>query len=280
MKLKDKAYSYPVLRNNSDDYIQGDIELDVDIENIMNEDKLKVEFNLNEQSIETLILEDKAQKIVHVECPQTLFRKTYVVNGSNKSIALSKDIIRGRVEVTGFIVAINDIKNFKSDNFNSLYGNLEFNFEKGNILAETEMFEIDLSENEQSIENLSSIITISLTHDKDLMTVDLTTEKIVIALPKKQYEQYAKYSSSIFNNILISVVVVPALVEVLNRVKNDKQSFEEDRWFISMNQTLEHIGVNLNDFDDSPLEIVQNLLRNPVQGAINVLNKIEEGAND
>ncbi|MFC7339723.1 hypothetical protein ACFQY0_21235, partial [Haloferula chungangensis] len=139
---------------------------------------------------------------------------------------------------------------------------------------------IDLFESEQSIEKLSSIINVVLSYENKLMTVDSSSDKIVIALPKNQYEQYATFSKTVFNNILISVVIVPGLVEVLNRIKIDRHAYEDTRWYISLKHSLESIGIDLNLFDETPLEIAQKLLKDPIQGAINVLKKVEESGAD
>ena len=78
MNIREKHYPYPVLSPNGDDYEKS--EFDVGLEVTKTPEAVTMTFapTLKDNGLRRLIGVSKAAKIiVHVECPKTVFRRTY-----------------------------------------------------------------------------------------------------------------------------------------------------------------------------------------------------------
>lgn len=160
MEIKNRLYPHPVLRENNDDYINSSFEMDLSYERDIKRLKLNISFKLNNKTLEKMILDEKAQYVIHIECPKTSYRKIITTTEKILSENLKDENILGKIQVTSFIVVKENILDYENESFNSDYFGMKFNLEKGTILAIGDSYKIDVDKEKESLGNVPSIFTI------------------------------------------------------------------------------------------------------------------------
>lgn len=249
MKITNRLYTYPVLSEEKDDYLNS--RFDVQIKNCIksvNNIKLKFEVYMDNKELEKLIRDGKAEYVIHLECSYTTFRKalTSSANEIKYEIPLSK--LRGKLEIVAFIVAKEELVDFYSDDWNEDFEGLKFKIPKAGILAYENLSSIDVIKNFEEFTNTSSIFSICKrqTDEDKPIEVNLNSDKIKIILGPKEYDIFAKFQNNdkllpIFHSMLI----LPAFVSVFEELKKNIEFYREQNWFISLKYAYEKRGLNL-----------------------------------
>ena len=264
MEIKYRLYPYPVLWNKNDDYkkpskFSVEIEAKENFKNI----KLKINFLLKDKEIENLIKENKAEYVVHIE---------------------DNDIL-GRLQMSFFILAKEDILDYKNSNFNEDYSGESFNLKKGNIIAIADSYRFDIEKNDDNLEKVSSIFSICQkeTVEQTGMTVDMNSEKIRIALNKTDYINYHQLSQNSNNiNIINSIIIFPALIFIFEQLKKDfdENDFVDYKWFRALRKIFEKNNQSLNKDlleNELSIDLAQKILNYPIERAFNSLKDENDG---
>jgi hypothetical protein len=132
-----KAFPYPVLRPDIDDYSEGEFQTTVDIERSQNnrEVRIKAHVALSIEEIKTEIARGNAAVSIVVACRDTYFRTAILSKKFDIEAAYDSGNFRGEVEVSPFIVAVKPIEKFRCRDINSEFRSKEFSFEPGEVLA-------------------------------------------------------------------------------------------------------------------------------------------------
>ena len=144
---RQKAFPYPVLRPQSDDYVDSEFQTTADftINNGCDEIKVEISFALSCAEIVSAIKGGLAEYAAVISCRDTFFR--YIINTEEaKNIAkISTGLLRGEVRVESYVVVKKDIASYESPDINSEFGGGTFTFSPGDILAQDEpqVFYID-----------------------------------------------------------------------------------------------------------------------------------------
>ena len=135
---RSKAFPYPVLRPYSDDY--NDVEFQALAEFTIDTKEMRVSCRYVTSSEELLrqVEAGNACFVSVISCRETYFRKVIKSALSEISLSLDPDVLRGEVLVDSYIVAIKDIVGFKSPDINSEFGDSNFDFSPGQVLAQEE----------------------------------------------------------------------------------------------------------------------------------------------
>lgn len=284
MIIKRRYYPYPVLNPYSDDYVKSEFK----IEKICHSQELNnyifnIELFLNNKGILDLIEKNKAEYVVHVECPKTSFRNVYLSDSNKIKIKTKEYEIDGRVEINCFVIAKQNIKKYKNVFFHNDYGNLTFNVERGQFISISNSANVDIVKDTDDLRKLSSIIRISAISELDKeVRYDLYGERIYIRLSEEYYRSYIYASNSLINmRILHSMIIYPALIYVFQELKEDSGSnfdtYAEKKWFQSLRLQLKNKGIELNRelFEKDgfePYQLAQKILDNPVSDALKAMS--------
>lgn len=134
----------------------------------------------------------------------------------------------------------------------------------------------------------SSIFSIRRDHDPSHTELQVSTAgpKIVILIPKKTCNQYRNLSNqAMFVPVLHSMVILPALMQVLTELKDAAQQnslyvYEDYRWYRGLRKTAEKLQIA---FDQDALskvnafKVAQQFLDTPV---VKVLSNICSGESE
>ena len=286
MEIKYKLYPYPVLWDKNDDYkkpskFSVEVEPKEDFKNI----KLKINFLLKDKEIEKLIKENKAEYVVHIEGSSTYFREIISTKEREISYVLKDRDILGRLQVNFFILARQDIKNYKNDNFNEDYSSETFNLKKGNIIAIADGYRFDIEKNDDELGKISSIFSICKkeTVEQTGMTIDMGYEKIRIGLNITDYVNYSQLSQNP-NKVesVNSVIIFPALIYIFEQLKKDfnETDYTEYKWFRALENIFKKNGEDLNKGlleNEISIDLAQRVLNYPIERAFNSLINEDEG---
>lgn len=271
MRITSSLYPYPVLSNNNDDY-EEEFTFQANYNLISNKiaqtATIKLSVELNESEINSLITNNKAQIFLHIECNKTSLRQLHAVSNSMFELEIELSSLRNNVELSCFVLATDKIPNWQNKNINvALYGN-DYVFpllSKGNVLALANSAIIELPEYDNT-QHLPSIIKIT-TSDDLYMKVNYDSDIIFIYLAKKQYQQYLNYPNQ-FGEILLSSIITPALIYILENMKNNvEEDLKERRWYQIIEEKmrlLNYTVTNLANGDITTVEMAQKILHDPL----------------
>lgn len=286
MEIKYKLYPYPVLWDKNDDYkkpskFSVEVEPKEDFKNI----KLKINFLLKDKEIEKLIKENKAEYVVHIEGTSTYFREIISTKETEINYVLKDRDILGRLQVNFFILAKQDIKDYRNDNFNEDYSSETFNLKKGNIIAIADGYRFDIEKNDDELGKISSIFSICKkeTVEQTGMTIDMGYEKIRIGLNITDYVNYSQLSQNP-NKVdsVNSIIIFPALIYIFEQLKKDfnETDYTEYKWFRALENIFKKNGEELNKGlleNEISIDLAQRVLNYPIERAFNSLINEDEG---
>lgn len=283
MQVKNNSFPYPVLSNFSGDYIEDNFDLDVEIVNQFNQLYLIGTFKLTNNGLLNLIEQAKAEYLVHIECGLTSFRSAHTYGEQMFRIPINSDLVKGKLEINGFIVAKENIEGFYDAHLDEMYEGMQFNINMGNILAVSDRIDAMIYEEHEDFKEMSSIINIRKSETDEFMKIDNETDKIIVILPNQAYEMYAFYAKSAFKEVIITNIIFPALIHVFAQVEHNKKEYEDNRWYQVLKEMLEQSGVNIETIGDRGepgYVIVQKLLHNPVMKSLEAIKMFSEAGDD
>ena len=116
---KQKAFPYPVLRPQSDDYM--DIEFQATAEFLVSKDKIKVNVSYAISCAEIIkeVAKGRAEYISTISCRDTYFQKVVSSSSKSASAEFEDGELRGEVRVNPYIVVKKAIPKFSSPDINS-----------------------------------------------------------------------------------------------------------------------------------------------------------------
>ena len=286
MEIKYKLYPYPVLWNKNDDYkMPSEFSAEIKTEENFKNTKLKIKFFLKDKEIEKLIRENKAEYVVHIEGTRTYFRDFISTRETEITYELKDRDILGKLEINFFILAKQDIRGYRNDNFNEDYSSEAFNLKKGNIIAIADGYRFDIEKNDDELGKISSIFSICKkeTVEQTGMTVDMSYEKIRIGLNITDYVNYSQLSQNP-NKVdsANSVIIFPALIYIFEQLKKDfnETDYTEYKWFRALENIFKKNGEELNKGlleNEISIDLAQRVLNYPIERAFNSLINEDEG---
>ena len=287
MDIQHKLYPYPVLSGFTDDYVNSNFEMDCIPQKGIRELNFSITFTLKNDEMQKLIYNDLAEYVVHIECPYTAYRTVIKSKEAIIEKKISEHKLNGKVSICGFIIAKKDIPKFKNSSFNEDYNEMQFNINRGNILAVAGKYIINITKETEELAKIPSIFTIcKCAEDTDeSMKFDISGEKIAITLCQESFDNY-KILSSTPNMLPIihSMLIVPALIYTFETLKKEGlDEFIELRWFKSIEKALEKNEMELNEklLDSYPsYELAQKVLDIPINRAFSALISLDSSEDE
>lgn len=279
MDIKYKLYPYPVLTTYSDDY--QDSKFDVEFVSELDGKNVKLKFSsyLENMGLEKLLGDGDIHFVYHLECSQTGFRAAIKTTKNEYTHVIKNNKLRGRLQICTFIVATQDIPNFKNDNFHEDYRGFTFVIEKGCVIGVGDQFNVDIEDDPFELENIPSIFSIikNLNEDSQGMLVDMDQRKIVIRIPEKSF-----YNLNSIKHIpqiqptINSLIIIPALLYVLEemskRSEDEIYDYSQYGWYRAINKKLLQefsCGFESQAFSNlNMIEVAQKLINSPLDDAL------------
>ena len=222
-----------------------------------------------------LLEEKKISAKLIVECTYTVYRESFDISTEPRDIKIDVGNLKDKVEISCYMYANEDIDNYSNEDFIEEYRDYKFNIEKNSVIGIDDGFSTIIEYNEELDKKVASIFMIIPVEDCESMRVESLTSKIVIKLPKSEFDHYSVLrNNSNFNNIIFSMLAIPALAQCLKEFQDkiilseyELDDFEMDhRWMISIRKAYKKLyNTELTDeifVNTDVFELAQKLLNN------------------
>lgn len=278
MDILHRLYPYPVLTDDTDDYINSKFNMELQVTKGLNELCFLINLELENEEINQLIHDRFAEYVVHIECPYTSYRTLIKTDDVTVIKNISEHKLNGKVTVCSFIVAKKNISGYHNSLFNDDYGDMHFTLNKGNVIAIGGQTTITITKEIEELSKIPSIFTICKNAEDidDSMKIDITGEKIAITLCAKSLANYKMLAGiPTMLPVLHSILIVPTLIYTFETLKKEGvNEFEDLRWYNSVVKTLQKNGFTLDEelLDITPsYELAQKSLDMPIDRALDSL---------
>src|ERR1700761_1808486 len=222
MQINPRAYPHPVLAHWGDDIMNSMFQGVVTGKGAKNAYVFEAVFKTNNADLLTVVVRKKAMYAVHVECTSTRYRNLFKSQEERFSFEISSNLIDGRVDVCSFILASKPIDKYKNAGFHPDYGKAAFRVSRGDTLAVAHDQIIEATKKQDPLRKVSSIFSVVQSDDENATAMDINTggPKVVVTLSKTNFESYLNLRhSAAYHPVLVGSIIVPALVEVLERLR-------------------------------------------------------------
>lgn len=286
MDIRARLYPHPVLTSYSDDYIDSEFSFNVNIENTDNDIRLKFNIILDNEELQYLINNNSAEYVIHIECTQTCYRKIIHTSYTQLTKNINEDKLRGKVTICLFIVAKKDLENFSSNKFNSDYDGINFDIDRGSVLAVAGQYNIHVEKNTEDTSKIPSIFSINRYDGENAnkMEVDIHDHKIIIGLSTDAFGNYKLLSNRAdMIPVFHAMIIAPVLMYVFEALSNGMEEYEEYNWYRSLEKIFEKNNLEFSKElleEKSSYELVNIILDNPVDRALNSIVSLDDGEDD
>ena len=242
-----KAYPHPVLRPPSfgDDYPNAEFEVDIDLERTSGGivADLSIEFCLSDPDLLSLVERDMAQYAILIRSPRTHYRKLFSSFDTSIKTEFDAGQLSGRVEISPFLLCIKNIDSFRADGWHEDYLGMNFDIVAGSVLAEDvpKEYWIDTAE-EAPLGSIFAHSTSTGLQD-GVWALQLEGDRVEIIMSVSDSSNYSLARNNANNQpdgqYLMNGLYLPALISVLNYADQDKETYENYRWFSALDHRLE-----------------------------------------
>lgn len=278
MNITKRLYTYPVLSEERDDYVDSIFDAEVQYKmNGVNNLQFDFDIEMDNKDLQRMILAGDAEYVIHIECANTSFRTAIhdISNHVSKEIPIGR--INGRIEIIVLIATKKDVSHFVNSKWDDDYLGLSFELSKGSILAYKNIPVIDIVKNYEEFNSASSIFKVykRLTSEPKPMEIDLSTAQIGIGVGLQEYEIYSRFcDKEELQPILNSMMIFPALVYVFEELKQENgiDNYSGRNWYVSLSKAYEKRGIDLADellnSDKTSVQLAQEAMELPLNAAL------------
>lgn len=258
-------FPHPVLGLDTGDFVVG--EFSVQIEVIENRSTgavtLEHAITLTESGILALVESNKASVGCIIKCADTFFSDLRQIAWSTGKTDFTPGLLLNRVSLRPIVWLKTDLNEWNP-------GTIHHEFEpplslnNGDIVAIGE--ELIFSVGQAKLAPIESIFDLvrSESISEGMFEVDTTGHRIALLVNEKMFQTLAQLRSITDGpEILMSSIYMPAIMEVLDALRNTDQSYEHLRWYQPFLAKCDLKGVHLEP-NMSILEAAQILLERPV----------------
>ena len=282
MVIRDRLFPYPVLCEDTDDYVEGSFHVGIELVNQdANSTDLKFNIELNNPGIKGLISRGQAKYVIHLECSNTAFRTAISSFSDSISYRLMNKNVNGDVAVLAMVVAEEKIPFYKNAALNEDYGDVDLIIERASIMAYENLQPIRIHKNYEELGERDPIFTIVKeermdSNEEKAIWFNAEGDKIQIFVNEDVYTSYTNYcGNTSMRPFVLSVLVVPALtyvIELLRKNEDDIENYAKNHWFMKLEK---YYKLNNKDFIDDIIygdkyisEVVQEMLQFPLSNTM------------
>lgn len=246
-RLEKENNIYSIKQTTSDDYI------------------IVVDLKVDDDYINNLIEEGKAEYFVEIDCDKSRYRRHYCSRKSHIEFAIPRQSVINKIIVRSSVLVKVPIE-YCNPNANEDYEGITFRLSKGDSLVEFDgiRFTAELA---YTMDNIFKV-AVNENPEQKYVQYDLSQDKIRILLPVQDYNVFKghkddeKYRATFHSSILLN-----ALLYTLYTGEFDKEPDDNDElWKVSIRHAVDNnellASYNLSDKNNYH-ELAQVMLENP-----------------
>jgi hypothetical protein len=259
-----RAFPYPVLRPDIDDYIDADIQVTVEFcpsddgQNV----SASVSFHLSVDELRKEVANGRARYIVVFACRDTYYRLVRSETSEAFNVVFPPGSLRGEVEAYPYVLATKPISDYRSEAINPEFGPGPFQYEVGSVLALDRPQAVYIDRD--VFRPLSSVF--SLVPDDSLVghewQVEPTDEKVQIRLNSELKGRVDVWrNDKAHRAVLMNSIYFGAVTHCISLLKADEGEALESRWGKVILQRCHNEGIDLKVHDE--YLVAQRLMKSP-----------------
>lgn len=276
MEIRNRLFPYPVLCEDTDDYVEGEFYVEAKlIEQGLNDILIQFNMHLNNLGLQNLINSGRAEYVIHMECSNTAFRTIIKTFSDTEQYRIMNSRVNGDINLLGLIVSKEKIWHYNNSSLNEDYSDITLTFDKASILAYDNMNPLHVAKNYEELAEKDSIFSVVKQmrmdqNEHNPIKFKLDSDKIKILVDDDLYNSYITYrGNSAMQPMMSSLLVMPALTFMMEVLRTEGvDEYTSDYWFIKMEKYYLLHGKSFVDDviygDDMISEIVQEMLQLPV----------------
>lgn len=280
MKFNDVTFPHPVL--GLGDSISGNIDLgSPEINSLQDVYEVKINLNHNNDDLQKMLDNSKAEYLYEVTCTNTLYRKLFLSTKNKIEFEIPKKDVKGRVEFICLLVAKENVVEYTNVEAHKDYTGYSFDLDKGDVLAYFGEFSFNADIKYEKLKAVSSFMEIVESEDLTYTNIDLKKSKIEIQLPSETFNIYRSDAISQeekFAPVFHSSIVLNALLTALYNFEEHKDYLWATVIDYRLKNDNQFKNINLDEKENIP-EIAQRLLGNPFKRLLEGMNTIVEYSN-
>ena len=273
---------YPLLSRSTDDYPLSGFNCQVNKSVLSNGEtiNLTLDYQLNCQSIQTLIDQQQADYAVQTTCSRTYKREMYPAQQKRvQYLALPAKDYAHEIITTPYIVATKEIHGFTSRDHATEIRELKpegFHLQGGSILAVADSIRITIKET--SPQSVIDLVTSSIT-PQGQYEIDLASDRIKIYLSPEDKLVLERIRSQKHDHpgktALTTTFYLNAVTEALHCI----EEYPETTWAEAIRTALErhHLNTSTKALQNNAARYAQIILEAPLGKLLNVLSTQAEG---
>ena len=273
MKLNEQMrYPHPVLSEYSSDYVSGEFRCGFE-QNITTGGELRLasHLQLNCPTLTDLVSTQQAAVGYFVVCRRTYFNMLQEVplGDSEKFFDVRK--LFGTVVIRPVVWTLAQLDNFSSPLIDHEFGS-PVSIAKGAVMALGPEFRFSIDQ--KKYKPFDSIFELALSPDltPGTVAVDPEQDRITILAESETHKSIAAMRGlTQSRSILLNAVYLPVVMEVVCRLQTQNSGLERRKWYRVFKAKCDDIGIDPRTSKQSPLEIAQKLLREPLKKTIAVM---------
>ena len=261
-----RAFPYPVLRPDVDDYVDGDIQVIAEFE--PSSDGLdvtaNVSFHVSVEAIKKEIFAGKARYTVVFACRDTYFRHVQSTAEEQFQLSFPAGSLRGEVQVFPYVAAVKAIKGYNCAWINPEFGKGPFKYEVGSVLAidrpQTVFIDRDV------FRPLSSVFVLVkdeaiVGHEWQVRPTDDKVQILVSPELKERIDEARNIKSH--RAVLMNSIYFAAVMQCITVLRSKDKEAGETRWGKVIIQKCHNSGINIEEHDE--YLITERLMKSPFQ---------------
>ena len=260
-----KAFPYPVLRPNSDDYLDCDFQTTVNFSSEKQMILVDVSFAISSQEILEQVELGNAEFVAMVSCRDTYFQHMIRTNERKTQASFAMGDLKGAVVVNPYVIVKTQIQNFTSPDINPEFGAEAFTFKAGDVLAQDEPYLVYFDqESFKPITSLFDFVHRDNQPDGE-WSIDFDSDHIQIVLSKKTKETIDNARVSNFKNkvILMNSIYFSAVMQAVLKIQHPDKAYEDKKWAKVFEKNAHNKNCNLES--DDAYVVAQMLLQHPLK---------------
>jgi len=267
------SYPHPVID------VADDVSSSFDVINILvdsNQQDIEILYELRTDDPDIVALLDSGKAIHSLSwrCSSTIsagemtpkeFART--PSGFRLRAWLDQQLVKGDVIADVRIVCATDLKALSWTNQHSDYDNGSFDLQAGDVLADAGFFRFNVEKAYDPllppIGSCFKFVRSESVHKRIQVAFD-GNDAVSVQIPAKTFDNFGLFSHR--PDLQISLVVLPALMETLSFIKNNRndEPLDDKIWFVAIESLAEKCG----GWDQTLLELAQKILESPIDTVI------------
>lgn len=273
------SYPHPVL-DASDDVASTIEVLNPTVASAVDDVEIRFQIRMTDPSIQALLDSESARYSFRWTCSSTISSKELQAR-PEKTYAdstgyigwIDQQEIRGTVRLEIKIVATKLIDQYALERQHADYGNATFSLLPGDILADGGFFDFEPGKLYDPLNppvGSCFAFIADKAVKKGIRVRFHDDDKVLVAFPEKILAGFGLLKEH--PHLQIGLVVLPALMETITYIKDnldaentgDGEDLTGRRWYTAIRRLVEETA----SFDDSPFEVAQKILGQPLEAAL------------